>query len=108
MWATPLAFSIVRVGFSEATWTLASRCVIASELLLGVLLFFRRTRLLGIALGCAFHLANSVILSIPEFLVCLAPYTLFVPENYLVRLDAMLRGWSRRLRARHRQPDNGT
>jgi hypothetical protein len=107
IWATPLAFSIVRLGFSEATWTLASHCVVASELLLGVLLLIRRTRLFGIALGCTFHLANSVILSIPEFLVCLAPYTLFVPEHYLVRLDATLRAWSRRLRARGRQPDNG-
>jgi hypothetical protein len=107
IWATPLAFSIVRLGFSEATWTLASHCVVASELLLGVLLIFKRTRTFGVLLGCAFHLSNSVILSIPEFLVCLAPYPLFLPERYLIRLDCRLRALltaARRLRAVRRQP----
>jgi hypothetical protein len=90
IWAAPLAFGIVRLGLSEATWTLASYGVIAGEMLLGVLLLFRRTRWVGIALGLLFHLTNSVILSIPEFLVCLAPYPLFLPGDSVERLGKRL------------------
>jgi hypothetical protein len=105
IWATPLAFWIVRLGFSDAAWTLASHAVIAYEIAIGVLLFFRRTRLLGVWLGCLFHLANSTILSIPEFLVCLAPYPLFLPERYFLRIDRSMSALRRRLRALRKQPE---
>jgi hypothetical protein len=108
MWATPLAFRIVRLGFSEATWTFATHCVVATELLLAVLLFFRRTRPIGIAVGCAFHLANTLILYIPEFLVCLAPYPLFMPESDFLRLDRMLRALLSRLRTRRTRANQTT
>jgi hypothetical protein len=88
IWATPLAFRIVRLGFSEASWTLASYAVMSGEMLLGATLAFRRTRCFGVALGVLFHVLNSVILSIPEFLVCLAPYPLFLPADSVERLGA--------------------
>jgi hypothetical protein len=92
IWATPLAFAIVRLGFGETAWQAASLGVIGGELLVSVLLLFRRTRLFGVALGTLFHVMNSVILAIPEFLVCIAPYPLFLPERSLERLNASIAG----------------
>jgi hypothetical protein len=104
IWATPLAFRIIRAGWSAGVWITISRSVIAGELLLGALLCFKRTRLFGVALGVLFHVLNSVILSIPEFLVCLAPYPLFVPAHIFVRLDRFLASsfarWRRALQRR--------
>jgi hypothetical protein len=105
IWATPLAFRIVRLGFSEAAWTFASHAVIAYEISIGVLLCFRRTRVFGVVLGCLFHLANSTILSIPEFLVCLAPYPLFLPERYFLRIERGVLALRRRLHALRKQPE---
>jgi hypothetical protein len=93
MWATPLGFALVRSGFSEHTWTLLSWSIIALELALAVLLVIRRTRPLGIALGTAFHLANCFVLVIPEFLVAVAPYPIFVQPSTLARVgEALARG----------------
>jgi hypothetical protein len=94
IWATPLAYALVRLGFSDSVWQWISWAVIGGELLLATLLTFPRTRTLGIALGALFHLGNSVILAIPEFLVCLAPYPLFLAEQRLERLA----GWFRNAR----------
>lgn len=99
IWATPLAFWIVRQELPEVVWTAASYSVIGGEMLIGVLLALRRTRLFGLLLGTSFHVINSVILSIPEFLVCLAPYPLFLPEAWLRRLDALVSARWRRARA---------
>jgi hypothetical protein len=41
IWANPLAFYLVRLGWSDATWTWISRSVIAFELLLAALLLVR-------------------------------------------------------------------
>jgi hypothetical protein len=86
MWATPFGFALVRLGFSEYTWTLFSWSIIVLELSLGVLLLVRRTRPLGIALGTAFHLGNCFVLVIPEFLVSVTPYPVFIEPRTLERL----------------------
>ena len=91
MWATPLGFAIARAELPAAAWTGLSLGVIALELSLGPLLFFRRTRPLGIALALGFHLSNWVLLFIPEFMVCVAALLVFAEEATLERLVARAR-----------------
>jgi Vitamin K-dependent gamma-carboxylase len=100
MWATPLAFWWVRQGITPEGWATLSRLVIGGEILLAVLLWIPRTRYVGIALGVLFHVGNSVILSIPEFLVCIAPYVVFMPEAHVERIGARLRRLWLRTRSR--------
>jgi uncharacterized membrane protein YphA (DoxX/SURF4 family) len=91
MWATPLAFRIVRSGFSLETWAAFSRCIIAFELLLGVLFVVRKTRPYALVLGTLFHVLNCVVLVVPEFLISLAAYPVFVAPATLQRLTARAR-----------------
>jgi hypothetical protein len=100
MWATPLGFELVRLGFSERTWTLFSWAIIALELVLGVLLLVRRTRPLGIVLGTLFHLGNCFVLVIPEFLVAVTPYPVFVEPRTLARFGERIARLTIRARAR--------
>jgi len=101
IWANPLAFQLVRLGWSDATWAWISRSVIAFELLLAALLLVRRTRWLGVALGVGFHALNCVVLALPEFLICVAPYVFFLPPEHVERIGRGLGalGFSRRSRA---------
>lgn len=100
MWATPLAFSLVQQDLSDATWALFSRAIIALEIAIGVLLAVRRTRPLGLGLGAGFHLANCVLLVIPEFLVCVALYPVFVRERTLQRASDAASALARKLVSR--------
>jgi hypothetical protein len=86
MFASPLAFAIVQRGFSESTWTLFSLAIIGFELLIAPLLLVRRTRPLGLLLGVGFHLFNTVVLVVPEFLVAATPYPVFIEPTTLERL----------------------
>jgi hypothetical protein len=90
IWATPLGFGIVRLGFDDVSWTRISQGVMAGEVLLAGLLFFRRTRPFGIVLGVAFHAFNTLVLYLPEFLVCLAPYVFFVEPATIRRIGSAL------------------
>jgi hypothetical protein len=83
MWATPLAFQLVRSVEAESTWVLLSWTVMGGEVLLAALFFFRRTRNLACLIGTAFHLANCVLLVVPEFLVAATPYVLFLQLGVL-------------------------
>jgi hypothetical protein len=85
MFASPVAFAIVQRGFSEDTWTLFSLAIIGFELLIAPLLLVRRTRPLGLLLGVGFHLFNTVVLVVPEFLVAATPYPVFVEPTTLER-----------------------
>jgi hypothetical protein len=97
MWATPLAFSLVRQGFSLPTWTAFSWTIIVFELSLGPLLLIRKTRPLALVLGTTFHLINCFVLVIPEFLVSMATYPVFIEPRTLQRWrDAIARFSSRR------------
>jgi hypothetical protein len=100
MWATPLGFALVRLDFSERTWTLLSWSIIALELALALLLLVRRTRPLGIVLGIAFHLGNCFVLVIPEFLVSVTPYPVFVEPRTLGRLGERVARLITRVRMR--------
>jgi vitamin K-dependent gamma-carboxylase len=91
MWATPLAFRIVRGGFSTTTWAAFSWSIIAFELLLGPLLVLRKTRPYALLLGALFHLLNCVVLVVPEFLICLVAYPVFIAPEALARWTARLR-----------------
>lgn len=99
VWATPLAFGLVRAAPSLAFWQALSYAVFCGEVLLAALLFFRRTRPVGIVCGVVFHVANSVVLAIPEFLLCVAPYVFFVREAIW---DALASRISARLKPRSR------
>lgn len=94
MFATPLAFALVRAGFSDDTWTLFSFATIAFELALGPLLLIPSTRPLGIALGLGFHLFNSGVLAVPEFLVAACAYPVFVAPETLAALGERCVSWS--------------
>jgi hypothetical protein len=85
MFATPLAFAIVRMGFSRTTWALMSWTVIVFELAMTPLLIARRTRTFALLLGVGFHLLNCFVLVIPEFLLSLATYPVFLDEAFLAR-----------------------
>jgi hypothetical protein len=86
MWATPLAFELVRLDFAQRTWATLSLSVIALEAAIGVLLLVPRARTLGLLLGIGFHLGNCVVLVIPEFLVAVAAYPAFMREPTLARV----------------------
>jgi hypothetical protein len=90
VWATPLGFWLVRRNFPAEAWTVASWTVIGFEFALGLLLWMRPTRALGITLGLLFHVLNSVIIAIPEFLVCIAPYVFFVRESTVERVGTRI------------------
>jgi vitamin K-dependent gamma-carboxylase len=96
MFATPLAFSIVRLDLSQTTWAVLSCSVIAFELAMVPLLVVRRTRTLALLLGFAFHALNCVVLVIPEFLLSLAAYPVFVDEPVLRRIADRARAVLRR------------
>jgi hypothetical protein len=93
MWATPLAFRIVRAGFSQGTWAAFSWSIIVFELMLGPLLLMRRTRPYALVFGAFFHVLNCVVLVVPEFLISLVAYPVFIAPATLER-------WSGRLRTR--------
>ena len=93
MFATPLAFRIVRLELSDTTWMALSWSVIAFELAMVPLLIARRTRMLALVLGTGFHLLNCVLLVVPEFLLSLAAYPVFVSEATLERATARVRKW---------------
>lgn len=91
MWATPLSFRIVRSGLSSGTWAAFSWSIIAFELLLGPLLVLRRTRPYALVLGALFHALNCVVLVVPEFLISLVAYPVFIAPATLERWSARLR-----------------
>ncbi len=88
MWASPLAFALVQSGLSEHAWTWLSWTIIGFELMIAPLLLVRRTRPLALALGLGFHLFNTFALVIPEFLVAVASYPVFVQNTTLERVGA--------------------
>lgn len=92
MWATPIAFALVRTHTSITTWSAFSWTVIAFELALGPLLLIRRTRPFALALGALFHTLNCVVLVVPEFMIGVVAYPVFIEPKTLAR-------WARALGA---------
>ena len=82
MWSTPMSAALAWTDLSPQTWYVLTRVVAWMEIVLAGLLLVRRTRPLGMVLGLLFHLHNSVILFLPEFMVAVVPYVyFFVPET---------------------------
>lgn len=100
MWSTDVGFWLVRTVPSPHGFALLSWSVIVGETVLGLLFCFRRTYPLAIVGGIAFHLGNIIFLSIPEFLVCIAPYVFFVEPSTLQRWVDTLASRTSRLIAR--------
>lgn len=85
MWSSDAGFWLVRAIPNDAAWATVSQVVIVGEILLGLFFCFRRTYPLAILSGIAFHLGNVIFLSIPEFVVCIAPYVFFIEPSTLQR-----------------------
>lgn len=90
MWSTDAGFWLVRTVETDAGFALLSQSVIVGEILVGVLFCLPRTYPLAIAGGITFHLSNVIFLSIPEFVVCIAPYVFFVNPETLERVIGRL------------------
>jgi hypothetical protein len=90
MWATPVAFWISGLDLGPQIWTLFAWMTIALELLVGIGFLFRRTQGWAMLGAASFHLANSVILFIPEFLVCVTLAPIFASDSVLQSVAAQL------------------
>lgn len=82
MWATPAAFWVAGQELPLAVWDALTAATIVLELLLVPGLLMRRTRRVAVFAGTFFHLAMAVLLSVPEFMVCVIVYVLlWEPER---------------------------
>ncbi|MDF7822263.1 HTTM domain-containing protein [Runella sp. MFBS21] len=80
-YATSLGFWISQKGFSKGYYDLATIIVILFEISMPVLLLNKKMQKWAFIFGTLFHVANSSILWIPEFLVVICTYILFVDPN---------------------------
>jgi len=97
MFATKLAFRLVQLDLSRTSWAVLSWSVIAFELAMVPLLLTRRTRPLALAMGLVFHGLNCVVLVIPEFLLSVATYPVFIEPRTLAALAERLHTRTARL-----------
>lgn len=86
MFATGAGFAIVQLGLPKAAFAALSYATIALELAIGVMLCFRKTRLLAVGLATLFHLGNTFVLFIPEFLVSVTALVVFLDETQVERV----------------------
>jgi hypothetical protein len=103
MWATPVAFWISRLDLGTSHWTLFAWMTIALELAVGLGFLFRRSQGWAMLGAASFHLANSVILFIPEFLVCVTLAPIFASDRLLFAVAARFE----KLRSRVLRPRAG-
>jgi hypothetical protein len=96
MWATPVAFWIARLDLGPEIWTLLAWTVIAFEMGVGLCFLFRRTQGWAMLGAAAFHLNNTVILAIPEFLVCICIAPIFVSDRLLQTAEGRFGRWRQR------------
>jgi hypothetical protein len=88
MWATPVAFWISRLDLGREFWTSFAFATIALELLVGLGFLFRRTQWWAMLAAASFHLINTVVLHIPEFLVCISIAPIFASDRLLQAVAA--------------------
>ena len=98
-WGSPLAFDVLRLGAPRAVWLAVTLGVVAFELVAGFTLWAPRlpVRVATMAAGAAFHVGVALLLSLPQFLVCLALYPLFLRADELERLRVLVPGRRRRV-----------
>ena len=77
-WASPMAFSFVAIGWPGWVYDGHAWFTIGFELLAGFALFTRKFRGPFMILGMGFHIGVWILLSIPEFMFCVAIYPLFL------------------------------
>lgn len=87
-WGSPLAFELLGLHLPGWFFTGAAWGIIGFELSAGFGLFWRKTRTWTMLAGIVFHLCNTFLLVIPEFLDCVAMYALFINFDAWVRRDA--------------------
>ena len=89
-WGTPLAFDVVGLGLPRWFWLGMALGVIGFEVAAGFTLWVPRLRLLTLAAGAAFHVGVALLLSLPQFLVCIAVYPVFLRAGELEAVRARL------------------
>lgn len=77
-WASSSGFSVLSLNLPDWLYTALTWGVIAFELCAGFGLYFRRTKPVIMVAGTLFHLCNTFVLLIPEFLNCVALYAVFI------------------------------
>jgi hypothetical protein len=77
-YAGPLGFAIARLRIPVGVYDLLTICIIIFELVVGFLLFSKRWQKIAFIAGAAFHIFNSSLIWIPEFLSLIFTYVLFV------------------------------
>lgn len=87
-YGSPLAFQLLNLPLPDWCYEAATWAVIAFELGAGFGLYWRKTRPWTMLLGILFHLFNTFVLEIPEFLNCIALYALFINFDGWVRHDS--------------------
>lgn len=76
-WGSPVAFWFVQLPLGDHVHLALAWGIMAAEMLLGLGLWWRRTRWLAALLGLGFHLSVALFMGIAEFLVCPTLYLLF-------------------------------
>lgn len=96
-WATPVAFWVVGKNLPTWLWDGATWAVIAFEIAIGFALYARRIRMIAIVFGATFHLANWILLGVPQFMNCVAMYPLFISSSGVESLGGKMIELSKRL-----------
>jgi hypothetical protein len=84
-YATRLGFWIARLNVPPGVFDVLTIFIVLFELSMVILLFHKRWQKWGFLCGSLFHLANSSILWIPEFLVIIPSYILFIDPDIVRR-----------------------
>lgn len=99
LWGTPQSMWFVRLQWPGWFYDGLVFGVIAFELSLGFLLYWKRSRTIAVILGTIFHLSNWFFLDIPEFMAFVAVYVLFLDGEQVKRAgDYFTSLWRRFLR----------
>ncbi len=77
-YATSAGFMISKMGIPHGVYTLLTVFIIVFELSAGFLLFNRRWQKWAFLIGSVFHILNCIFLWIPQFLVMICSYVLFI------------------------------
>jgi hypothetical protein len=77
-WGSDAAFAFVRLGWPRWVYGVLTLSVIVFELLAPFALYSRRWQKTAIVFGSGFHVTIALLLNLPQFLVCVAVYPLFL------------------------------
>lgn len=91
-WGTPLAFWIANLNLPNWLYDSITITTVWAETLFGFLLCIRPIQKYIFFFGFLFHLFVWILLSIPEFMLCVITYVLFVEPKVLENIGIHIRG----------------